>query len=211
VAGTSDILMMLCKTGTSGIAAESQAVLGPNDTMLKGDVTFEKGKFFELDSFTMNINAEASDAAEEKKNPHVTINVGDASKKASAAGRKIGRNTTWNPGMLNPVSCTRQADHASPYIFEQCGKASPWSFAAIVRRKVVGGVLKNSDTDSFLMSYFRIDFTDVVITELGWSNDDEGIKETFQLVCSKAKVEYRQQMHTGHLATKQFPHGIWQK
>ena len=61
------------------------------------------------------------------------------------------------------------------------------------------------------MSYVRIDFFNVVITELSWNSEDDGVKETFQFVCDEAHVHYRQQIHTGEVTTKQLPPGKWHK
>jgi type VI protein secretion system component Hcp len=99
---------------------------------------------------------------------------------------------------------------ASPVMFQDCGKATPYAYAAIVQRKVVGGGLANTDGSSSLMSYLRIDFKDVVITQLSWNSQDDGIKETFQIVCAQAAVQYRQQQHSGKVNAPT-PPGMWQK
>jgi type VI protein secretion system component Hcp len=211
VADSSDILMVLCKSAGSGIPAESQTQLGASDKMLHGagpwPTNFEAGKFFELDSFSMHVQAEPSDSAEEKKGTNIVITTG--AKPATSMPKKLGKTTTWQAGMLNPISCSRQIDTASPVLFQECGKATPFAFAAIVRRKVIGGGLQNQQ-DTVLMSYMRIDFKDVVIIDLTWNSADDGVKETFQFVCSMASVQYRQQLATGKV-TAPLPPGIWQK
>jgi type VI protein secretion system component Hcp len=212
VADSSDVLMVLCRSAGSGIPAESQTVLDSSDTLLgppRGWPTkFEAGKFFELESFSMNVQAEPSDTQEEQKTTQVVVTTGH--KPSTTTPKKIGRGTKWNPGMLNPISCTRQVDTASPVLFQECGKATEFAYAAIVRRKVIGGGLQSRNQDTYLMSYLRIDFKDVVIVELGWNSQDDGVKETFQFVCSKASVLYRQQLHTGKVSTP-LPPGDWEK
>jgi type VI protein secretion system component Hcp len=210
VSASNDILMVLVKSGSSGIAADSMAALGSADPMLTGPPKFEKGKFFELENFSLALMAQPHDADDDnKKQGPINIHVGN--KSTSSSGERFGRNVKWLPANLNPISCTRQLDSASPVLFEDCGKGTPYLQAAIVRRKVVGGGMQNLDANSHLMSYVRLDFTDVVITNLSWSNDDDGIKESFQFVCAKAEVHFRQQSQTGTVTSKQLPPGIWQK
>ena len=40
-----------------------------------------------------------------------------------------------------------------------------------------------------LRGYLRIEFYDVMLTELNW-DDDETVKEKFKFVCRRAKVQY---------------------
>lgn len=211
MAGNNDILMMLCQSGTTPMAAESQAILGTNDILLNLSPRFQNGGFFELDSFTMTVAAESSDPDAGKNAPPPKTSSSGSTTDATPPSRKIGRNTTWNPGMLSPITCVRQVDHSSPLLFQECGKATKFASAAIVRRKVVGGGLGSQNQDNFLMSYLRADFLDVVFIEVAWNSGEDGIKETLQFVCSKATVQYRQQVHTGSITSKNFPPGIWQK
>ncbi len=205
MADNSDVLMMLCQQAGSPIQAECQAKLGSKDDLLTMSPGFVVGKFFELESFSLNIAAEPSDATGTDSTKPV----------------KIGRGTTWSAGMLNPVTCVRAVDNASPLLFEQCGKAGKFVSATIVRRKVIGGGLTQQgsrlvsttqqDQDSFLMAYMRIDFDDVVIMDLNWESNDEMIKETIKFVCSSATVQYRQQLAAGSVTARKFPSGVWTK
>jgi hypothetical protein len=207
--GSSDILMMLVK-GTSGIPAESQTVLGRSDNLLSlpGKPAFKAGEFFELDNFTLSLTSPPHDATADGSKT-VTIRHEGGDKKGGhggGGGPKLSRDTKWLPAHLQQVSCSRQLDYASSELFAQVGKDSAFASAAIVRRKVVGGLPKGDGSN--LMGYFRLDFTTVTITDVGWSADEDGVKETLQFVCKAAEVVYRQQSHTGEMG-KIFPPGKW--
>jgi type VI protein secretion system component Hcp len=204
--GSSDILMLLVKTGnTQGIPAESQTKLSSLDTLLSGPPKFEEGKFFELETFSINLASHPHDATTDNEKTVTVKHVG--AKGGGASGQRLSRDTKWLPANLQPISCTRQVDHASSVLFDQVGKDGSFDAAAIVSRKVVGGTAQSDGSN--LMGYFRADFTTVVITDVTWSADETGIKETIQFVCKKAQVLYRQQTHTGSVSDKRFPPGIW--
>jgi type VI protein secretion system component Hcp len=117
----------------------------------------------------------------------------------------LSRDTKWLPGHLQQVTCVRQLDLASSELFAQVGKDAAFASAAIIRRKIVGGL---PSADGNLMGYFRLDFTTVTIVDVNWTADEDGVKETLQFVCQAAEVVYRQQSHTGEMA-KIFPPGKW--
>lgn len=211
MAGSSDILMMLVKAGgSSGMPAEGQTRISKElDKMLAlpGKPAFVPGEFFELDSFSLSLSSPPHDAtADGSKTVTIRHEGGDKKGGHGGGGAKLSRDTKWLPAHLQQVSCSRQVDFASSELFAQVGKDSAFKSAAIVRRKVVGG-LPTSD-GSNLMGYFRIDFTTVTITDVGWSADEDGVKETLQFVCKGAEVVYRQQSHSGEMA-KIFPPGAW--
>jgi type VI protein secretion system component Hcp len=210
MAGSSDILMMLIKTGSSsGMPAEGQTMLNRADNMLTlpGKPAFKHGEFFELESFSLTHSSPSQDATTDG-NKNITVKVEGGDKKGSpgvGSATRTGRDTKWLPGHLQQVTCVRQLDLASSELFAQVGKDAAFASAAIVRRKIVGGL---PSADGNLMGYFRLDFKEVTITEVGWSADEDGVKETLMFVCKTAEVVYRQQSHTGEM-TKIFPPGKW--
>jgi type VI protein secretion system component Hcp len=130
----------------------------------------------------------------------------------ASSSLKLKKGTQWQPANLNAISCSRQVDATSPVIFNECaqpGGPTSFPFAAIIRRKVVGGGIQHVSEGGQLMTYLRIDFEGVQIINVNWDSDDEGVKERFDFVCSKATVQYRQQVHTGKVNTP-LPPGIWQ-
>lgn len=216
MAATSDVLMMLVKGGSS-LSGESQTLLGSRDQLLKGPPKFEEGKFFDLENFSFTLAAQPSDSGDASKQaPYVAVFAG-GNRPATAVGQRHGPTSKWNPAHLDRVSCTRQVDHASPVLFQECGLGTVFDSASVVRRKVIGGGLSTlasrnkDDHTNHLMTYVRIDFFKVTITEVGWNSEDDGVRETLQFVCDEAHVYYRQQMHTGDVQAKPRPPGKWHK
>jgi type VI protein secretion system component Hcp len=82
---------------------------------------------------------------------------------------------------LEPIAITKRMDLSSPTLFDCMRNSFKFHSASIIRRKAIGGAL--------LRSYLRIDFGDVMLTELNW-DDDDVIKETFKFVCRSASVRY---------------------
>ena len=62
--------------------------------------------------------------------------------------------------------------------------------------------------DSGPKAYLRIDFTDLLITELDW-DEGEVIKEKYKFVCRGVKMQYKPQASDGTLGSA-VP-GIWPK
>lgn len=85
------------------------------------------------------------------------------------------------PSDLEPVSITKRMDISSPVLFDKCQSSFKFVSATVLKRKAVG---KN-----MLYGFLRIDFTDVMLIELNW-DDDDVTKETFKFVCRKAVVTY---------------------
>jgi type VI protein secretion system component Hcp len=96
-------------------------------------------------------------------------------------GRSFTRKGKAYPSDLDAVSITRRMDISSTTLFDCCKKSFKFKSATILKRKAIGG--------SVLRGYLRIDFKDVMLTELNW-DDDEVIKETFKFVCREATVQY---------------------
>ena len=82
---------------------------------------------------------------------------------------------------LEPISITKRMDLSSPTLFDCMRNSFKFQTATIIRRKAIGAEM--------LRTYLRIEFGDVMITELEWSDDDV-IKETFKFVCRSASVRY---------------------
>ena len=102
----SDLLMVLCLSGITGIKAESQAGLRSDDPLLAppGLPKFEVGKCFELDGFEMNLEAQPtdSDAAKNAAQPVIQSKDGQTS---LTTKMKYAKGVNWQPPYLNPVGC----------------------------------------------------------------------------------------------------------
>ena len=97
-----------------------------------------------------------------------------------------GRDALRNPGDRYPsdleqVTISKRMDRSSTTLFDKCRSSFKFASATILKRKAVG-----EDT---LRGYLRIDFYDVMLTDLNWDHD-EVIKEKFKFVCRKAVVSY---------------------
>ena len=147
-----------------------------------------------------------------EKSPPALIAQSKSGQITASSSLRLKKGTQWQPANLNPISCSRQVDATSPQLFNECaqpGGPTSFPFAAIIRRKLVGGGLQHASESGHLMTYLRIDFEGVQIINVNWESEDDEVKERFDFVCSKATVQYRQQMHTGKVSTP-LPPGIWQ-
>ena len=68
-----------------------------------------------------------------------------------------------------------------------------------MKRKAAGGASAGE-------VYLRLDFVGVLITQVGWSNDDP-VKETCQFIARAITVNYRPQLSDGTLGDTR--HGFW--
>jgi len=96
------------------------------------------------------------------------------------SGRSALRAKTY-PSDLDAISITRRQDATSLTLLDACLHSVTFKSATILKRKAFG--------DRYLRTYLRIDFTDVMLTEFNWEEDDV-IKETFKFVCRGAAVQY---------------------
>lgn len=90
------------------------------------------------------------------------------------------------PSDLEPVSVSKRMDASSTTLFNCCKTSLKFTSATILKRRAVGGAM--------LRGFLRLDFYDVMLTELNW-DDDEVIRESFKFVCRRAVVQYA--METG--------------
>ena len=100
---------------------------------------------------------------------------------------------------LEPVQITKQLDLSSLKLFDICKSATLIDSATIIKRRGGGG--------DRLRTYMRIDFTEMLITDFGWQDDDV-VKETFKFVCRKAQVTYSVANPDGTQRGAQKP-GVW--
>jgi len=97
---------------------------------------------------------------------------------------------TWGLD-LGDVSVDRAIDRASPLLMHAALTATPFAGATIVKRRAGG------DTRSG-KAYLRIDYTDVLITKISWSDGDL-VKEKLTFIYRGVKVQYRMQDPSGRL------------
>lgn len=85
---------------------------------------------------------------------------------------------------------SRQIDKASVELFDACCNSHTLQQAVVLKRKAAG-------LDQPL-TYFRIDFTDILIIGLDW-DVEETVKEKVKFLCRSAWIRYRPQLDSGDL------------
>jgi type VI protein secretion system component Hcp len=197
---SNEILMQLVDSAGQQLEAESQVDLdSTKDPLLKG---FSDGKFFSVDDFAFGMNIDDKDPA---------AGIGgtrglEASKISSGPQVKFGKWKSGSPEEIKKIvpfplrmdefSLTRRFDKLSPVLFQCCARSVTFKSASLVKRKTVGTV---EQADKFgLLSFLRLDFTDVLVTHVGW-DDAEVIKETVRFIFRGVTMQYCQQEHDGRL------------
>jgi type VI protein secretion system component Hcp len=92
---------------------------------------------------------------------------------------------------VQPVTFSRQVDKTSFRLMKYFLSGEPFRSAALVKRKPAG-------TKAAGEAFLRIDFQDVLITNIDWSDDDP-VKETVKFISRVIKLQYRPQLPDGSL------------
>jgi type VI protein secretion system component Hcp len=198
--GDSTDLMMKFVRENAGLAipAECRTEFDPKgdpyNNLLDG---FEKKSMFEVDRFTFAAGIEeGSVAAAAKQNKSKDKKPG-----AGGAGRStMGEFQAWRSGTLGnkkypvdiqPITFTRQIDQASTTLLQACIDREVFKSATLIKRRGAGGATTGK-------VYLRIDFLDVLIIDIEWSDDDQ-VTETCKFICRSVNVQYRPQLPDGSL------------
>jgi type VI protein secretion system component Hcp len=216
-----DVLMKIILEKTA-IPAECSTVIDANDP-LASDFTSAssgngwKGNYFAVDDFQMEIGlmgdsnpgnntvtrdqmaemqkanqealkllAEAQQNDEERRKMP-TVRSANEFGRFMTNGRSAMRGRSYSAN-LEPVTLTKRMDASSLTLFKACINSTTLDSAVLIKRRAGGG-------DS-LQSYLRIEFTDLLITDFNWDEDDV-IKEKIKFVCRKAEVQYSIQSAAG--------------
>lgn len=214
---TRDTLMSM-KIGGSWLPSECSAVVDRDFDLLVNADEFAPGTFFAVEEFEIELGL-SSDAAEDpqaaleaqaKHNKEVHKQLDELAEKMealrrrpeAAAGGKKGRlageksekfskflksptsirGADSYPSELEPVSITRRMDIASVTLFDKCQNLLIIDKAVLIKRRALGG--------DKLRTYIRIEFTDILITDFDWQ-EDEVVKETFKFICRGIDISYR--------------------
>jgi type VI protein secretion system component Hcp len=219
-----DVLMKVVM-GTA-IPAECQAVIGADDAkgLASGFISPSaangwKANYFAVQDFMMEVGLTGDSNAGGQSNPadqmkamneslqerekalwEAIRNSEDgkpltASKTASEFarfmnnGRSAMRTKSYSAN-LEPVSITKALDASSLTLFQACINSTTLDSAVLLKRRGGGG--------NELRTYLRIEFTDLLITDFNWE-EDEVIKEKIKFVCRKAQVQYSIENNDGTL------------
>lgn len=92
---------------------------------------------------------------------------------------------------MEPFTFSKHLDAASPALLTNLTNSVTYKSAAMIKCKVVGG--------HSLLPYLRIDYTDVLITGIDWSDGDVVVKEVCKFLARGIQVQYLQQADDGSL------------
>jgi type VI protein secretion system component Hcp len=202
------MLMMFVISGSTCVAGESETAINTShDPLLTGPGgTFKAGFFFEVQDFDFGLGLQDEDSAADPANAVAAMlqaHGAAANAKGQAAAPKLakprfgkwvnGDNSITYPATLDAISFGKQLDVTSPVLFEMCGQSKSFASAVLVRRRVGGG----SGTVPHLMSFLRIDFTKVLVTDVDWDSGDDSVKEKVKFICRSVKVQYAPQTNIG--------------
>jgi type VI protein secretion system component Hcp len=127
-------------------------------------------------------------------------------KRFMSNGRGALRVKTY-PADLEAIKITKELDASSLTLLQGCLTSVVFKNATLIKRRATGlttagnsGVTAapSATSDLMLQSFMRIDFTDLLITDFNWEEDDV-IKETFKFICRSATVQYSVQEASGKL------------
>ena len=210
-----DVLMMM-KISGSAIPGECSAAIGAKDDLAQGFVAASaankwQSNFFAVKDFKMEMgllgdsssDPEAQRRQQEEKMRLLTEAVKQnqdglnlaATKSSSDFARFMNRSS--GGGMkayssnLEAVTLNKYLDVSSLRLFQNCINSTTIDSAVLIKRRGSG--------ESQLSTYLRIDFTDLLITEFNWDEEDV-IEEKVVFVCRSAKVHYRVEEHSGKLS-----------
>ena len=197
-----DILIRIKKDGNYlGMAGDSQSKVDKSDELTKD---FTPGKFVEIDDFDFGVSLIDRDSADDDREDDGDGGTGNSGRKGKKAkdGKFVkftqGASLTAGPGQpiypvtFDEVSITRQMDSASPLLLQSCFNTRSLNQVTVVKRKVAG-----SGATLGRIPYLRIDFDDVLITDLSWDVNDQVMKEKLKFVYRTVTVKYRPQNNDG--------------
>jgi type VI protein secretion system component Hcp len=210
-----DVLMMMKLKGAA-IPAECSAAIGADDTLAQGFVAGSaannwQSNFFALRDFKMEMGllgdtagdpvAEKRQAEERMKLYTQTVKQGDEGLNLAATrgssdfarfmARKPGGSLKSYSSNLEPVTINKYLDISSLSLFKYCINSTTIDSAAILKRRGSG--------ENQLSTYLRIDFTDLLITDFNWDEEDV-VTEKLSFVCRSAKVQYRVEQASGKMS-----------
>jgi type VI protein secretion system component Hcp len=169
-----DLLMMFSINGIEGIAAGSLSTLDEGDKLNR---QFREGRFFEVEKFSFAWEVEGTEGTDESGAKAFSrwraAKPGDKEPPTPPYGYKCKPTT---------VTITRPIDDASPLLFQYCAKRQKFEKAILIKRGMI-------NDRSGMITFLRIEFSNVMITSLDWSDGDV-VKESCRFIYRKMKVTY---------------------
>lgn len=197
-ATSSDILMIV--VGKKGrLQAEGTTDFAQRTS---GDLSsdFFSPMIFELQEFNFSVGVAPPVADDEDDDPADGAAKGKTAAAAARSKANARRSASTRNGQgtksdiidIQPVKFTRLFDSASTQLFTSLVTCETIRSISIIKRKAAGS--RNSGE-----AYLRLDFTEVLLTDLDWAEEADLIKETGTFIYRKLKVSYRPQKADGSL------------
>jgi type VI protein secretion system component Hcp len=183
-----DLLIKFVIMGTRMIKGASQTVLTAPGRQESSLVAGFKPDFMtEIDGFDFRCGT--SKKANTKGDKNMTPEEAVA---FALAQQKKAQEDSGLP--VQPVSFNKAVDISSAELMMYLMRATVLESASIIKRKPTGSNLAGE-------VYMRLDFTDVLINKVDWSDEDDYIKEKVTFIARSVKFSYRaQQQYKGVLS-----------
>ena len=225
----SDMCMMFVLKGNPVSAECALDKFPDDDLMTEFEpATYEDySNFFEVSSFDFGISVEDDEAAKGAQTAHsplstqATKNTGP-SKGSFASWRSATQDQLKDldyPVKVDDFNFTRLIDAASPVFFQKCCEAASFDKVILVKRISTGATGGGSSLLDLQVNigplqlsiggasggsrppqaYLRIEFTEVLITKINWT-DGDAMQESCTFICKNFKIKYKQQKDDGTLS-----------
>ena len=196
--------------GGNPVPAECALEIFPSDTLMqdfKEAPYSDYSSFFEVTSFELGIDVHEDDESHSafsqqarlgKQNSQSSTQPMKAKGVPFARWRSATRDEAERIARSYPVefkvsSFERLIDAASPIFVERCLRSQKFDSAVLVKRISQGPA---GGTPRPTVGYLRIDFTDVLITGIEWTDGDL-VKEKCEFICNRMDFRYRVQKTEG--------------
>ena len=210
-----DVLMRVSVTGGSlAMEAESLADFAPLDEADPMVSDFKTGHFCELREFDFSAGAEnsmnktaaataktaqpapaAAAGAQRKTGAHVAQVMAKLEERAAIERGfrdRIERRERGDFVDMREVSYTRIMDSASPLLFKALTDCTTLKTITVVKRKAAGATVSG-------LGYLRLDFEDVLLTQLDWKDSEHIMVESGTFIYRKLTIKYLSQKADGSL------------
>lgn len=201
-----DIIVMIQKGGDM-IAGESQSLVNTGDLLTKD---FVQGKYFEIEDLDFGVKLSDRDsgrkAARKDADGRTVIEGADEPGGGPFAkfmdgtiplAQASGDGPPIYPVTFDEVSLSRNVDCASPILFKACATTMALTQVTVVKRKTAGRADGGLKVGIRNIAYFRVEFQDVLVTDIGWSVSDVLLREKMKFVCRRITMKYRPQLSDG--------------
>lgn len=201
-----DIIVMIQKGGEM-IAGESQSLVNTSDLLTKD---FVQGKYFEIEDLDFGVRLSDRDSSRKPVRKDAdNRSVIEAAEEAGGGpfakfidgtiplAHANGDGPPIYPVTFDEVSISRKVDCASPILFKACATTAALTQVTVVKRKTAGRADSGLKIGIKNIAYFRVEFQDILVTDIGWSVSDVLLREKMKFVCRRITMKYRPQLGDG--------------